>query len=105
MNLIGVPRQAEALETVSDFYRIFPGILSVKSIPANIEYDMPSEIDWEWFVDLDDDVPIESTVGYMIESDGDDEYPLWGTQWVEPVMAAPGITRNIVTTWGALKAQ
>ena len=105
MNLIGVPRQAEALETVSDFYRRFPGILSVKSIPADIEYDMPTEIDWEWFVDLDDDVPIESTVGYMIESDGNDEYPLWGTQWVEPVMAAPGITRDIAIMWGELKSQ
>ena len=105
MNLIGVPRQAEALETVGDFYRRFPGILSVKSIPADIEYDMPTEIDWDWFVDLDDDVAIEPTVGYMIESDGDDVYPLWGTQWVEPVMAAPGITRDIAIMWGKLKSQ
>ena len=105
MNLIGVPRQAEALKTVGDFYQRFPGILSVKGIPADVEYDMPSEIDWDWFVDLDDDVPIQGTVGYMIESDGDDQYALWGTQWTEPVMAAPGITRNIAIMWGELKSK
>ena len=92
MNLIGVPRQAEALETVGDFYQRFPGILSVKSIPANIEYDMPTEIDLEWFVDLDDDVAVSPTAGYMIEHNGNDEYPLWGTQWTyEPPSAAPGV--------------
>ena len=105
LNLVGVPRQAEALETIGDFYRAFPNIVSIKSIPKDVEFGVASRIDWEWFALLDDDVIISPTTGYMIEHNGNDEYPLWGTQWVEPVMAAPGITRNIVTTWGALKSK
>ena len=108
MNLIGVPRQAEALETIGDFYRIFPNIVSVKSIPEDVAFDVASRIELEWFVDLDDDVAISPTAGYMIESDGNDEYPLWGTQWVDMPMAAPGVVRmpyNIVTTWGKVKSR
>ncbi len=106
-NLIGVPRQSDALETVGDFYRVFRHVTSVKGLDSDITFSLPIQDDW--FVELDRDTVIDGTTGYMIESDTDDVYPVWGTQWTyEPPSAAPGVDQwryyqNMATTWGALK--
>ena len=106
MNLVGVPRQSEALQTVGDFYRRFPGVTSVKGLDTDIDFMLPIQDDW--FVELDRDTAIDGTTGYMIESGTDSQYPVWGTQWTVTASAAPGVAkgrRSIVTSWGAIKAQ
>ena len=103
-NLIGVPRQSNALETVGDLYRRFPGVTSVKGLDSEIDFMLPIQDDW--FVELDRDTVIDGTTGYMIESDTDSQYTVWGTQWTVTAYAAPGVfpmPRNIVTSWGAIK--
>ena len=109
MNLIGVPLQSEALEMVGDFYTIFPCVTSVKGIPMYVMFDMPNAVDLDWFEELDDDTMIDGETAYMLQSDGNDEYTLWGTQWqMATPSAAPGVVRqprSLITTWGALKAR
>lgn len=106
-NLIGVPLESESLETVGDFFRVFPSVTSVKGIPADTAVDMPASVDVEWFEELDNDVMINGETGYLIHSTADAEYTVWGTQWtMQTSSAAPGVVReprSIVTTWGALK--
>ena len=102
LNLIGVPRKAQALETVADFFSLFPTIVSVKGIAIGETGEV--------FTELDDTVLVDGETGYLIESDGDDvQQAIWGTQWTQDMtMAAPGVMRlpqTLATTWGALKAR
>ena len=97
LNLIGVPRQAEALEVVGDFYQVLDGVVSVKGMA-----------DGEW-IGLDDDTEINGETGYLVEMSQVDQYAVWGTIWKQPVSsAAPpsaqwGDYKRIATTWGAMK--
>ena len=100
LNLIGVPRKAQALETVADFFSLFSSVVSVKGIAIGETGEV--------FTELDGTTLIDGETGYLIESDGDAQRAIWGTQWTMTASAAPGAAhwryyQKMATTWGALK--
>ena len=94
VNLIGVPRDSDSLDTVGGFYTVLDGVISVQTM-----------VDGE-MVTPDDDDPIDPTIGYFVTVTEDDEFAVWGYQWVyEMSSPAPQIVRfgKVATTWGAIK--
>ena len=105
-NLIGVPRPSSALERVSDFFDVFPTVESVKGLDPDIEVGMDDSPSVGWFIDLDGDTKIDCCTAYLLYSNDDAQYPVWGFPWhYEPSSAAPGIWRagKLAVTWGGLK--
>ena len=114
LTLRGVPVQSDRLQTVGDFYTVFPNIISVKGIDPDIELDLtdtPIRVKDDWFVELDKDVIIDGTTSYLIESEGAAQRAIWGVPWtnVPSSSAAPPAVqwshyKKMATTWGQLKA-
>ena len=106
-NLIGVPRRSPVLETVADFFDVFPTVESVKGLDPDIEVGIDDTPSVGWFIDLDGDTEIDCCTAYLIYSNDDAQYAVWGFPWhYEPSSAAPGIWRvgKLAVTWGGLKS-
>ena len=106
-NLVGVPRRSPVLETVADFFDVFPTVESVKGLDPNIEVGIDDTPSVGWFIDLDGDTEIDCCTAYLLYSNDDAQYPVWGFPWhYEPSSAAPGIWRvgKLAVTWGGLKS-
>ena len=94
VNLIGVPRDSDSLDTVGEFYTALDGVTSVQMM-----------VDGEMVTPDDDDL-IDPTIGYFVTVTEDDEFAVWGNQWVyEMSSPAPQIVRfgKVATTWGGIK--
>ena len=95
-NLVGIPRKSEYLKKVGDLFKRFGNaVTSVKGYNEG-----------EW-AELDKEIELEATVGYLVTADKDVELVVWGEQWIQSVAMAPAAQwayyKKMATTWAAVK--